>query len=228
MAIYGSSTNQVLGGLTQSEMIVYIFMSYIATGLISISISGEIGFNVVEGSIASNLIKPIDFRTSLIFKAIGTMVYRFFIPSLFVWIGLECYKVFKLGLPVTDIINIILFFVSCILSFLIYVLFDFCFGMLAFYTTYIFGMAIVKNAILSFLTGQLIPLSFFPEAAQKIFAYLPFASMNYVPVMIYLGKYSGNDMIFAIGRQIVWVVILFSLGSLLWNRITKRLIVLGG
>jgi ABC-2 type transport system permease protein len=228
MAIYGSSTSPVLGGLTQSEMIVYIFMSYVATGLISINISGEIGFHVVEGSIASNLIKPIDYRTSLLFKALGTMIYRFFIPSLFIWIGLEGYKVFRLKLPVTGILNIILFLISCILSFLIYIFFDFCFGMLAFYTTYIFGMAIVKNALLSFLTGQLIPLSFFPEAAQKIFAYLPFASMNYVPVMIYLGKYSGNEILFVLGRQLLWVVLLFGLGSLLWNRITKKLIVLGG
>jgi len=228
MAIYGSSSNQTLGGLTQNEMIVYVFMSYVATGMISISISGEIGFNVVEGSIASNLIKPIDFRTSLLFKAIGTMVYRFFVPSLFVWIGLECYKVYQLDLPVTGFFNIVLFLVSCFLSFLIYIFFDFCFGMLAFYTTYIFGMAIAKNAILSFLTGQLIPLSFFPETVQKLFVFLPFASMNYVPVMVYLGKYNESELIFAFGRQLFWVALLYSLGSFLWNRITKRLIVLGG
>lgn len=228
MAIYGSSTSQTLGSLTQNEMIVYIFMSYVATGLIAISISGDIGFHVVEGSIASNMIKPIDYRSSLLFKAIGAMIYRFFVPSLFIWIGLETYKFFILKVPFTGISNIILFLISCILSFLIYVFFDFCFGMLAFYTTYIFGMAIAKNAIMSFLTGQLIPLSFFPAAAQKIFDYLPFSSMNYVPVMIYLGKYNGNELLFALGRQALWVILLFGLGSLLWSRITKRLIVLGG
>ena len=132
MAIYGSSTSQTLGGLTQNEMIVYIFMSYVATGLIAISISGDIGFHVVEGSIASNMIKPIDYRSSLLFKAIGAMIYRFFVPSLFIWIGLETYKFFILKVPFTGISNIILFLISCILSFLIYVFFDFCFGMLAF------------------------------------------------------------------------------------------------
>ena len=33
--------------------------------------------------------------------------------------------------------------------------------------------------------------SFFPEILQKVFAFLPFSAITYVPVMIYLGKYSG-------------------------------------
>lgn len=228
MAIYGSTTSPSLGGLTKNEMVVYVFISFIASGLITVSISNEIGHNVVEGSIVNNLIKPIDYRTSLLFRAIGAMVYRFFVPSLFIWIGLEAYKVIKLGLPVTSVISILQFLISCILSFLIFVFFDFCFGMLAFYTTYLFGMAIIKDVALAFLTGQLIPLSFFPEGFQKVFAFLPFASMNYVPVMIYLGKYSTEAMFIAYLKQIAWVVILYYLGSFLWSRITKRLIVLGG
>lgn len=160
--------------------------------------------------------------------AFGRMIYRFVVPSLFIWIGVEIFKVEKLGLPVTSIDRVILFLVSCILSFLIYILFDFCFGMIAFITTYIFGLAIIKNAVLSFLTGQLIPLTFFPNEMQKIFEFLPFSSMNYVPVMIYLGKYNSKDLAFALARQGIWVVILYVLGGLMWKRVTKRLIVLGG
>ena len=127
-----------------------------------------------------------------------------------------------------SISRVILFMVSCIMSFLIYVLFDFCFGMIAFFTTYIFGMLLAKEALLSFLMGQLIPLSMFPEWAQRIFDYLPFASMVYTPVMIYLGKYSGADLAFVMGKQLVWVVFLYGLGSLIWKKVTKRLVVLGG
>ena len=108
------------------------------------------------------------------------------------------------------------------------VLFDFCFGMVAFFTTYIFGMLMAKTALLSFLTGQLIPLSFFPEAVQRAFDFLPFSSMIYAPVMVYLGKYQGTELLFILGRQFVWVVILYLLGSYIWKRVTNRLVVLGG
>ena len=114
------------------------------------------------------------------------------------------------------------------MSFFIYVLFDFCFGMVAFFTTCIFGMLMAKEALLSFLTGQLIPLGFFPEAVQNVFDYLPFSSMIYTPVMIYLGKYTGSSLVFVLLRQAVWVILLYLSGSFIWKQVTKRLVVLGG
>ena len=89
-------------------------------------------------------------------------------------------------------------------------------------------MLLAKEALLSFLTGQLIPLSFFPVIVQKVFNYLPFSSMIYTPVMIYLGKYSGLELLFVLLRQAVWVIVLYLLGSLIWRKVTKRLVVLGG
>ena len=165
---------------------------------------------------------------SLIAKASGTLVYRFLAPSVFIWIGLEIYKVNVLRMEVTPIPNIRLYLLSTGMSFFLYVLFDFCFGMIAFVTTYMFGMMMAKDAILAFLSGQLIPISFFPGTVQKIFEYLPFSSMIYTPVMVYLGKYSGMDLVFVLFRQFVWIVILYAAGSFLWQRITRRLVVLGG
>ena len=175
-----------------------------------------------------NLIKPMDYRISLIFRALGSMLYRFLAPGVFIWIGIEVYKVKVLGMDFPNILSILLFILSCIMSFLIYVLFDFCFGMISFFTTHIFGMLLVKEALLSFLTGQLIPISFFPESLQHVFDYLPFSSMVYTPVMIYLGKYTGETLCYMLLRQCIWVIILYLLGSLIWRKVTKRLIVLGG
>ena len=228
MAIYGSSESGVIGNLTQNEMIVYIFMVYVTSSLVSISISTWVGYDVVEGRVAMNLIKPIDYRASLIAQALGDMVYHLVVPSVFIWIGLEIYKVFVLRMPVISLPNLALYICSVLMSFLLYVLFDFCFGMVAFFTTYIFGLRMAKTALLSFLTGQLIPISLFPEVAQRIFDCLPFSSMIYTPVMIYLGKYSGSELAFALGRQFVWIIILYWFGSIIWEKVTRRLVVLGG
>ena len=98
MAIYGSSESGVIGNLTQNEMVIYIFMVYITSSLVSVSISTWIGYDVVEGRVAINLIKPIDYRTSLIAEAFGDSVYHMIIPGVFIWGGLEAYKVFVLGI----------------------------------------------------------------------------------------------------------------------------------
>lgn len=226
-AIYSSSPDPVLGGLSYSEMVVYIFMVYV-TGFVTVEVSEWVALDVVKGSVAMQLIKPIDYRMSLIFRAAGLMLYRFFSPSVFVWIGMEVYKYFVLGVGFTSFVNVGLYLLSCLLSFLIYVLFDFCMGMVAFFTSYVFGLYMVKEALMSFLTGQLIPLTFFPAVVQRIFDFLPFSSMIYAPVMIYLGKYSTRQTLFALLRQGIWVVLLYLLGSFIWNRVVKRLTVLGG
>ena len=228
MAVYGSSENATLGGLTQNEMIIYIFMVYVTSSMTMITISDWVSDDVVKGTVAMQLIKPIDYRLSLIAKAVGVMIYRFLAPGVFVWRGLELYKVFVLKMEVISLQNFLFYILSCIMSFLISVLFDFCFGMVAFFTTYIFGMLMAKEAILSFLCGQLIPLSFFPEAIQRVFDFLPFSSMVYTPVMVYLGKYTGMDLAIVLLKQALWVVILYAFGSLIWKQVTKRLVVLGG
>ena len=228
MAVYGSSEQAVLGGLTQNEMVVYIFMVYVTSSMTMITISDWVSDDVVRGNVVMQLIKPIDYRLSLMSKAVGVMIYRFLAPGVFIWIGLEIYKVTALKMPVVSIKNLLAYLLSCMLSFLICVLFDFCFGMVAFFTTYIFGMLMAKEAILSFLCGQLIPLSFFPEAIQKVFEWLPFPSMVYTPVMIYLGKYTGMGLVMELAKQVLWVIILYVLGSLIWKKVTKRLVVLGG
>lgn len=228
MAIYSSSDKTTLGGMTQNEMIVYVFMVYVTSSVVSISIANFVSDDVVKGTVAMNLIRPIDYRLSLISRAAGNMIYHFLVPSVFIWIGVEIYKVKVFGLPAVSVWNILLYLSSCVMSFLIYVLFDFCFGMIAFFTTYIFGLMMIKNALLGFLTGQLIPISFFPEVLQRVFDFLPFSSMVYTPVMIYLGKYSGKMLGFMLIRQAVWVILLYVLGSLIWKKVTKRLVVLGG
>lgn len=227
-AVYGSAGGGVIGGLTVSEMVIYVFMTYVTRMVANVSINEEVSFDVVKGTVANNLIKPIDYRMSIIFKGFGYSMYNFVMPAVFVWIGVEIYRAKVLCLPFTGWVNLLLYVLSMMLSLLIYLLFDFCFGLIAFFTTYIFGLQMIESAVLSFLTGQLIPLTFFPDTVQKVFNFLPFSSMTYAPVMIYLGKFQGSELAFVLLRQVIWVVLLYVIGSLIWKRVTKRLIVLGG
>ena len=55
-AIYASSGTGILGGLTRSEMVVYIFMVYVTTSIVSVSISEWVSEDVVKGSVAMQLI----------------------------------------------------------------------------------------------------------------------------------------------------------------------------
>ena len=101
-------------------------------------------------------------------------------------------------------------------------------GYNAFYVTYIWGFILCKWMVINFFSGQLIPIDFFPAALKNALDYLPFSGMSYTPAMIYLGKYSTNQIIFSIGVQVVWIGILYILYKILWAKAMKRVTVLGG
>ena len=86
----------------------------------------------------------------------------------------------------------------------------------------------MKNVVVGFLSGMVIPLSFLPEAIEKVFLFLPFSSLNYTPVMIYMGKYGGTELLYCVGLQIFWVLFFFGLSKLLWKASVKRLSAQGG
>lgn len=173
-AVYGSAGGGVIGGLTVSEMVIYVFMTYVTRTVANVSINEEVSFDVVKGTVANNLIKPIDYRMSIIFRGFGYSLYNFIMPAVFVWIGVEIYRAKVLCLPFTGWVNLLFYVLSMILSLLIYLLFDFCFGLIAFFTTYIFGLQMIESAVLSFLTGQLIPLTFSLKQYRKCLIFCRF------------------------------------------------------
>ena len=121
-----------------------------------------------------------------------------------------------------------IYILSIILSFIIGFLFNFCFGLLAFYTTSVWGMRLAKGALVGILSGQLIPIAFFPAFAQKILFALPFSSMLYTPVMIYIGKIEGLAVYSAIGVQLIWVAVFLFISSWGWKNAIKHLTIQGG
>ncbi|RDU22377.1 ABC transporter permease [Anaerosacchariphilus polymeriproducens] len=227
-AIYSNSKRAIIGGLSQNEMIVYVFISYITSTVVMIDVSRYINNDVIKGNISMSLIKPINYRNTLIAKAFGNFIYHFFVPNIVIGIAIEIVKVFFLKINMISIKQLTLYLLSIFFSFLVYVLFDYILGIISFFTNYIFGLSLAKIAIISFFSGSLIPLSFFPKVIRLILEILPFSAMTYDPIMIYIGKYSNNYILYIYGKQIFWIVVLYGLGELIWNLAIKKMVILGG
>lgn len=226
--IYLNSNYTIINGFSFSEITIYIFMSNITARMIKSKTDSMIGEEVINGDIAINLIRPINYHTRLLFQCLGTGIFEMLTLALPMWICLTVFRYITLNELPPNILTIILYIVSSFISFYILFLFNFCFGMLSFYVTYIWGLRICKESILGFLSGELIPLNFLPLYFQKILNFLPFGSINYTPVMIYLGKYTNYQLIRALSIQIIWVFILYFMCKILWKNAVKKLTILGG
>lgn len=223
-AIYSSSSHTVLEGFNFSEMTSYLIVSFFTATMISSVGTMGIAYEIANGQIAMNLIKPISYKAYVYSSSLGSLAINSLItgfPFMIILAVLGWINTPSIG-------NLVLYLLSIICSFTVLFLFGFCFAMLAFYTTYFFGLNMAKEVIIKFLSGSMIPLAFFPQTVEKVLSYLPFASMNYTPVMIYLGKLSGKEAYFAVGLQLFWILTFYLLSNILWENAVKRLTILGG
>ena len=86
----------------------------------------------------------------------------------------------------------------------------------------------MKETLVGFLSGGTIPLAFLPAGLATVLNWLPFASLRYTPIMIYMGMYSTGEIIWRIGLQLFWLLVMFGLSKIVWNSAVKRLAVHGG
>ncbi|MFU1825051.1 ABC-2 family transporter protein, partial [Enterococcus faecium] len=70
IAIYSSSQEGIMNGFTLKEMLTYVMITLLIGIVTSNDISQGISFEVRDGSISTNLIKPINYRLRIIFIGI--------------------------------------------------------------------------------------------------------------------------------------------------------------
>lgn len=225
-AIYASSAAAAIRGFQFSEMTSYILLNFLTGIMTGIGgpIANNIALDVSDGSIAMQLVKPISYRGIKLAEHTGNLVGN----VLFQVLPFGLVFLMTGGIRFASVWHFLLYLISVFLGFLCMFYFGFCFGLFSFYTTYFFGMNMAMSVLIQFCSGSLIPLSFFPEGIGRIFYLLPFASMNYTPIMIYLGKMQGKDIACALGLQALWVVFFYLFGTVLWHRAVRRLTILGG
>lgn len=226
-AVFDSSQQSVIKNFSFNDMIFYVVMSMVTGMLVGNDVHWSVGRDVQTGDIAMNLIKPVNYQLRQYFGSLGFVFVNLVFIFLPMWSLLIAYTLFT-GQALPTLLTLGLYFVSAFLSSMIMFAMNYMFGLAAFYVEYIFGFIFAKEALVRLLSGELIPLVFFPAALLGVLKYLPFAGIVYTPVMIYLGKYSAGQIIEAIIIQLVWVIVLMVCTQLLWRRAIKRLSILGG
>lgn len=224
-AVYGKSTTLVLSSYDLPQITNYVIASSLLYITIDSGIEHEISADIMRGDIAFGLIRPVNYILLNFFSSLSKVLFNFFLTALPVCTA----GIFLFGLRPPSSGDLALFGVSAGLSIVINFLINIIVGFLALVTTNNWGLHVMKTAIVGILSGHLIPLSFFGEAAQKVVRILPFASLINAPVTLLLGRYSGTGAALAIlAGQISWAVLLALLARVLWTRLATRLEVAGG
>jgi ABC-2 type transport system permease protein len=69
-----------------------------------------------------------------------------------------------------------------------------------------------------FLSGVLVPISFFPENVQKITFFLPFQHLAFTPIQILQNKISFQEAWLAFGVLFVWTLAMYGVQTYVWMK----------
>jgi len=214
-----------IGGLNISEMITYVAVSWIGRSFYFNSIARDLMRMITEGEIAMHLIKPFHVQTVMMFEAIGESGFRLLMFTLPIMVVIV--PVFHIAGPPDPSLYAWTFLSFC-LALVIYSQINFLLGCLAFYMKNISGVLRAKMVSMDFLTGVVVPFTFFPDWFQRAVEWLPFQGISYIPVTIYLGKRPGEELYAALLLQLFWAVALFVAGRLVWRFSVRHVVVQGG
>ncbi|MDR0914833.1 MAG: ABC-2 family transporter protein [Oscillospiraceae bacterium] len=228
VAVYKASGTGIMSGFTETEMILYIFVSFITSYLNHSSGAWELTEEIRDGSIAMRIIRPIDFERPYLFFELGDKIMAMYIVAVPAFVGIEIYRFVVTGLFQFNIINFLAFMFSIALGYLLNFYIGISFAFIAFVTKYMWGLQMVKECIIGFLSGGMIPLNFLPAGLAEVLKMLPFASLTYTPTMIYMGKYSLNETLLFMFMQVVWLLAFYALSKIIWRAVQNNLTVQGG
>ncbi len=224
-AIYDSSPAKVVNGMTFTDTMIYLVLAASLASFLEVYLVWQIGRNIQNGKIILDIIKPMDFQLYTFFNISGNYVVTFFFTVLPTFILLEILT----GGAIPFGVNLIFFAASAIIALVINFGIDFFVATICLYTQSTWGINIMKEVIILFISGATIPLAFFPEPLKTIVGYLPFQAIYNTPLLFLIDETLTVDRYFEMLLiQLFWVFFVILASRLFWKKSLKIITVNGG
>lgn len=222
-AVYGGA--EAAHGVTGDIMVTYTVISQLMSSLYYMGVEDRISDAVKTGSIATDMIKPINLFSLYFAEDIGNIAFNF----VFSTVPMFAVALLVFGLPApASAAHFGLFFVSFILGYAINWVFSAIFAMMAFTAIDLGPVFSIKYHFVNMLSGSVVPLWFFPEWLRNAMYCLPFVYMYQEPLSMYIGKYTPAECLAKLGIQAAWLAGLLVVFAFAQNRATHRVMVQGG
>jgi len=223
IAIYGAGG--AVAGFTLSDAISY---TWVTQSLISIGAgwvaSRELMGTIRSGDVITDLSRPWNFYGYWLSQSLGERGFNLLIRgSLTYLIG-----VLYFGARIPTPRDALAFAFAIGLALLLSFAFSFIVNMSAFWLLESSGVMMMANVMLSFFSGFLLPIAFFPPALAAVARALPFQAITGLPAQIFLGQIAGRALAEALVLQVFWTATLVGLGLLMLRSAVKKVVIQGG
>lgn len=195
--------------------LTYYLLVVLLQDILYSGVKWEIVDDIHSGGLTKWLTKPISYLWMQVSVRIGTNIpyslVAFILGSVFVFLNLN-----RL-VWITEPIRWLMFLTAIIMAFFLAFFLSFGFSLVAFWTQDTSGIEFAISIFLPLLSGQILPITFFPREFQTILVYLPWRYTLDFPIQVYLGTLSSVQIGTGFTVQIFWLVALYFIAKILWK-----------
>lgn len=209
-----------VAGFTFHGMMSYYLISSLLNRLeMSDGISGEISSRIRNGTFSRYMVIPVSIEGYFTAMEAGVAVFYlgFELIAMALWIF-----VFQIRFVIAQNAAVIagaLLMAGMGMFFM--VLLNYYLGILTLKYEEISTFLMIKNNLVSLVTGGIVPLVLFPEAVVKGMRLLPFYYVTYLPSMLLTGR-CENEMLPGMVCLGSWCIVLQALIVLTWKKYRKK------
>jgi ABC-2 type transport system permease protein len=222
LAVYRHRTD--VGGYDTSDTLTYVWLAQALIMTVYMFGWQDLALRIRDGSIATDLARPLDPQRYWLAYDIGRAPYHFIFRGLLPFtVGALVFRLHYPSLP-----NALAFVVSVAFAVVVSLGFRFLYNSSAFWLIDVRGVLTVSLTLSLFFSGMVMPLAFFPGWLRTLAHALPFASIMQTPIDIWLGKHHGAALVGVIALQGFWALVFLGLGRLTLRAGARKLVVQGG
>src|SRR6266508_1494456 len=177
------------------------------------------------GDVVSDLYRPLDLQAYWFAQDVGRALFHALFRGIppFLLGGL----VFALRLSPNPV-HWLVFVVSVVLAATVSFGIRFLVNLTAFWFLDIRGANQIVTVVWGFLSGILLPITFFPPGLEAVARVSPFAAVVQSPLELLFGKHHGAGLLRVLATQLAWAVVLFGAGRMVLAAAVRKVVVQGG
>lgn len=179
-----------------------------------------------NGDLNLYLSKPLYYPTYAFFQKLGNFIFSIVMGMFFIYlIKILMGNFFNLTIQLN---HIVLFLISLFLGFVIMFNLFLIVGHMTFWVENVLTLRDNLWNIIRIFSGQIFPISLYPQFLRNLSAALPFQYIYYMPISILQNKISETRILEYYIYQIIWVAILYLINQNLWKKGVSKYSAQGG
>ncbi len=211
--------SMVAGFTFDSMLSYYIINSFLSQLDMSDKVSDELSNRIRTGTFSKYMVIPVNIQGYFLAQTAGTSVFYliFNLIAAVVWIF-----IFGIRFTFTNSLWLILAaFVFVLLGLIFMIQLNYFLGLLTLKFQDIYLFLMIKNNLVAFIAGTLIPLALLPEIVLQIMRYFPFYYCSYLPSMLLIGR-NVDEIGLGLITLTTWVLIFVGINKIAYGRLRVR------